>query len=225
MVDSKLTLAEVQSAYDSQEVFEKHLQMWNDAIHTRFVDELLAGSVKDEHLREYLEQDYLFFKAFLRLLGAAVAKAPSLTATLTLSQQLGFVANDENTYFDDCLAELGGQKGVEPNATTARFLQLYAKITTTGTYTQIIALLFVAEAIYLDWARRSSDANQTGGSLELAYKHQEWINIHLDYGFIDWVKFLKAEFTKLTLTPADFTMIEEVITLENDFFNAAYDVG
>lgn len=79
---------------------------WDAAVNHPFVDQLLDGSLSDDHLRGYLVQDYQFCDAFTALLGQAVASAPSLTSRLVFARVLGAFASDENTYFQDCFEEL-----------------------------------------------------------------------------------------------------------------------
>src|SRR5699024_12175704 len=80
---------------------------WEKAVGHRFVHELFDATIADPVMAGYLVQDYRFLDSFLMLLGSAVASADSLEPRLRISQFIGEIAGDENTYFIDAFAAIG----------------------------------------------------------------------------------------------------------------------
>lgn len=145
----------------ANELRNQHAEDWDAAVNHPFVDQLLDGSLPDENLRHYLVQDYQFCDAFTALLGQAVASAPSLPSRLVFAGVLGAFASDENTYFQDCFAELdvpeADRAAPELHRVTRDFDALMRSALGTRSYPEVLAVLLVAEWLYGDWAARAGD--------------------------------------------------------------------
>ena len=89
----------------TDELKNENIETWDAAIHHRFVNELVEGTIPDAVLAGYLIQDYRFLDSFLALLGAAVTTADTLDSRLVFSKYIGEVAGDEITYFVDAFDE------------------------------------------------------------------------------------------------------------------------
>ncbi|MFT8638637.1 TenA family protein [Bifidobacterium sp.] len=74
---------------------------WDAAVNHRFNRELVSDTLDDKVLRKYLIQDWQYTDGFYSLLGQAVASADRLESKIRLGRQLGFIANDEDSYFRD----------------------------------------------------------------------------------------------------------------------------
>ncbi|MDR0846766.1 MAG: TenA family protein [Lactobacillales bacterium] len=192
------------------------MDYWNAAVNSRFVTELVTGEIDDKFLGEYLVQDYQFFEAFMEVIGAAITYADTLEAKVRYGQQLGFICNDENDYFVDTFKEIGVDDYAAPELkpATVGFFDVYARVIESRDYKEIVTMLYVAEALYLDWARRYDGR-------PLAPKHFGWVDVHLEHGFIEWVDFLHDEFTRLGLS-SDDELYKIVTKLEFDFFEEVY---
>jgi thiaminase (transcriptional activator TenA) len=89
-------------------------------------------------------------------------------------------------------------------------------------YPSCLAVLLVAEWLYLDWATRP-DATLPDEPIQ-----REWIELHSGPAFEAWVAFLRAEFDRVTpgLDAAHRGRVAELFTravdLELGFFEAAY---
>ncbi len=201
---------------------------WEAAVGHRFVDELLAGTLDDAVLTTYLVQDYQFCDAFVALLGAATATAPDLATRLVFARQLGFFAADENTYFVDSFDALGvrEQDRVAPELTSATrdFDAVMREAAASRSYPAALAVLVVAEWLYLDWATRP-DADPAAATRP---EHLGWVDLHRGPDFTAWVDFLRTQLD--THEPADpaeadlvTSLFDRAVRCELAFFDAAYD--
>ena len=198
---------------------------WDAAVGHRFVDELLAGTLADDVLAGYLVQDYQFCDAFTALLGQGCASAPDLDSRLVFARQLGMFASDENTYFVDSFDALGvpDSERSEPQLTnaTAAFDALMREALHSRSYAQVLAVLLVAEWLYLDWATRP-DAGDSGRP-----EHLGWIELHRGPAFTTWVDWLRAQLDAHEPTDdgerrAVESVFARAVRCELAFFDAAY---
>lgn len=197
---------------------------WTRAVEHRFVRELCAGSVDDAVLANYLVQDHRFIDAFLSLLGGAIASADTFEARLRLGRFVGMVSSDENSYFLRCFDALGvdarAREAIPDNAATAGFKSLMREAAASRSYAATLAVLNVAEWLYLDWATRAPQP------LPPRFEHAEWITLHDNPFFRDFVAFLRAELDRVG--PAEDALardfFQRTVAIELAFFDAAYDL-
>jgi thiaminase/transcriptional activator TenA len=201
---------------------------WDSAVTHPFVAGLFAGTLPVPKMRAYLVQDYQFVDSFVALMGAAVAVADSTEARMVIARQLGLVAAEENTYFRRSFDALGvadderTQPGLLPP--TASFIALMNEAAGTRDYAACLAVLTVAEWLYLDWASRAPDP------LPADPIAREWIELHDNPQFAAWVAFLRAELDRLIpalAPPASDRCVRffaEATRLERAFFEAAHTV-
>ncbi|GLZ45801.1 aminopyrimidine aminohydrolase [Actinomycetospora sp. NBRC 106375] len=194
---------------------------WEAATGHRFVDELRSGTLDDAVLARYLAQDALFLDRFVALLGAAVAHADRTEPRMAVARQLGLVAGDEDDYFTRALARLGVTGTAEPLPPTRGFLALMDDARRSASYGQVLAVLLVAEWLYLDWASRP-------GPVPDDWLHREWIDLHRGPAFAAWVDLLRTE-TDRVAAGADAATRDHMaaaftraVDLELAFFDAAY---
>ena len=197
--------------------------VWSQATGHRFVRELLAGTVPDAAMARYLIQDHRFLDAFLTLLGAAVATADSFEARLRLGRFIGMVSGEENTYFLRAFEALGvtpAEREQRPDTqATAGFKAIMREAAATRSYAATLAVLNVAEWLYLDWAMKAA------APLPRSFVHAEWITLHDNPDFRDFVAFLRAELDRVG--PAEEALSRDfflrAVTLERAFFDSAYE--
>ena len=196
---------------------------WSKATGHRFVTELFDGSVPERVMASYLIQDHRFLDSFLILLGAAIATADSFEARLRFGRFAGMVSVEENTYFLRSFEALGvseQERSETPDTRpTAGFKAIMREAATTRSYTAALAVLNVAEWLYLEWAMKAPRP------LPSNFVHAEWITLHDNPDFQDFVAFLRAELDRVgPLDPdvaRDFFL--RAVALELAFFEAAYD--
>ncbi len=200
---------------------------WEAAVGSQFVDELLAGTVDDAVLTRYLVQDYQFCDAFTALLGAATATAPDLADRLVFARQLGFFASDENDYFHRAFDALGVPESdrVAPQLTNATraFDTVMRRAADSRSYAAALAVLVVAEWLYLDWATRP-DANPPACTRP---EHLGWVDLHRGPEFTAWVDWLRSRLDAHEPSdPDELDMVTDLfqraVRCEAAFFEAAY---
>ncbi|MCW0215830.1 MAG: TenA family protein [Pseudonocardia sp.] len=199
---------------------------WDAAVRHRFVHELWDGSLDRDVLARYLVQDFQFCDAFLALMGAAVATCDDPAARVTHARQVGLVAGDEHEFFHSSFDALGvsvaDRTSPSRAAPTTGFVALMDRARTSGDHASCLAVLLVAEWLYLDWATRPSSPAPVDPIL------REWIDLHRGPDFETWVAFLRAEFdrTAAALDPPVAQRVSELfgeaVALELAFFEAAY---
>lgn len=196
---------------------------WSQSVGHRFVRELLDGSVSDAVMARYLIQDHRFLDSFLTLLGAALASADSFEARIRFGRFIGMVSGEENTYFLRSFDALGvsEQDRIAPPDTkaTAGFKAIMREAAATRSYAAALSVLVVAEWLYLDWAQQASQP------LPASFIHAEWITLHDNLDFRDFVGFLRSELDRVgpgeAETSRDFFL--RTVALEKAFFDSAYD--
>ncbi|SIS39271.1 thiaminase (transcriptional activator TenA) [Corynebacterium appendicis CIP 107643] len=207
----------------SDELRDAHREKWDAAVGHRFVQELFDGTIDDGVMAGYLVQDYRFLDSFLQLLGAAMSTADELAPRLRLSQFIGEVAGDENTYFLRSFKELGvtvEQRDNTPDTSACTgFTSLMREAAETRSYAAALGVLVVAEWLYLDWATNAPEKRPE------SFVHNEWIELHDYPEFHDLVEFLRSEVDRVG--PDNREVVEEyfgrAVALELDFFNNSYE--
>jgi thiaminase/transcriptional activator TenA len=195
---------------------------WSDAVGHRFVKELFAGTVPDAVIARYLIQDHRFLDSFLTLLGAALASTDLFSARLRLGRFIGMVSGEENTYFLRAFEALGvteDRRATDPDTKpTAGFQSIMREAAETRSYAAALSVLVVAEWLYLDWASRAPKP------LPDNFVYAEWITLHDNPDFRDFVDFLRAELDRIGPAQADLCrdLFQRAAALELSFFEAAY---
>ncbi|WP_038364116.1 TenA family protein [Bosea sp. UNC402CLCol] len=197
--------------------------LWSQATEHRFVRELLSGTISDAVMARYLIQDHRFLDAFLTLLGAAVATTDSFEARLRFGRFIGMVSGEENTYFLRAFQALGvtaAEREQPPDTqATAGFKTIMRDAAATRSYAAALAVLNVAEWLYLDWATKAT------APLPRNFVHAEWISLHDNPDFRDFVAFLRAELDRVG--PAEAALSRDfflrAVALELAFFDSAYE--
>lgn len=205
----------------SDRLRQENAQTWQAATHHRFVDELLAGRIAAPVMARYLVQDHRFLDAFLTLLGAAIASADRFAARLRFGQFAGMVSGAENDYFLRAFAALGvteeARAAIPDSAPTTGFQAIMREAAATRSYPAVLAVLNVAEGLYLDWALRADGLPQN-------FVHAEWITLHDNPVFRDFVSFLRAELDRVG--PGAEAQVRDffarAVGLELAFFDDAY---
>ncbi|WP_449433009.1 TenA family protein [Pseudomonas putida] len=195
---------------------------WSAAVEHRFVSQLCDGSLPDPVMVRYLVQDHRFIDSFLTLLGAAIATADTFEARLRLGRFAGMISSDENTYFLRAFEALDVSPAQrdEPrdSVPTAGFKAIMREAAATRSYAAALAVLNVAEGLYLDWASRAPQP------LPGNFIHAEWITLHDNPAFRDFVAFLQAELDRVGPREAQLSagFYQRTVELELAFFDAVY---
>jgi thiaminase/transcriptional activator TenA len=154
-----------------------------------------------------------------------MAASDRFEARLRLARFAGLVAGEENTYFERAFTALGvsaERRASAPDTqATMGFKALMREAAERRSYGAALSVLTVAEWLYLDWASRA------GASMPENFVHREWITLHDNPGFADFVDFLRAELDRVG--PSDAALCQDLfaraVALEGRFFDSAYEEG
>lgn len=206
----------------SNSLLEAHRALFEKATSHKLTQQLCAGTLPDRTLYVYLAQDLQFFQSGLRLLTKTTSVAPDTNSLLILAKKIGFFANDENSYFHECLAHIADAL---PAADQARFresrlpqvdryVQLLERTAKSETsYAKLITFVYCMELVYLQWPKNCTVA------AGLHWKYQTWIDLHAGDHFETWCEFLQQEVDKCDYAEVSDTFAQ-VLQLELEFFEA-----
>jgi len=195
---------------------------WSYAVGHRFVKELYTGTMPNAVMARYLIQDHRFLDSFLTLLGAALATADTFEARLRFGRFIGTVSSEENTYFlraFEALSVKENRRAADPDTQpSAGFKAIMREAAKTRSYAAALSVLVVTEWLYLDWASRAPKP------LPDNFVHAEWITLHDNPNFRDFVDFLRAELDRVGPAQSDLCgdFFRRAVALEFAFFDAAY---
>ncbi len=161
---------------------------WAAATTHRFTRELADDTLAGDVWRNYLIQDYAFVETLTSLCGYAVARAPTMAEKTRFSGFLSVLTGAEDAFFKRAFAAADVPEddwaGAADSDVTAAFKALFADAWA-GSYSDILSVFLPVEWVYLTWA-----TDQQGKKPRPAY--EEWILLHNDPGFRDFVMFMKA---------------------------------
>ncbi len=162
--------AEVRARYHTQ---------WEAVVTHPFVLEMGDGSLDIDRFRNYFRQDYVFCKDLVKLTAVAIARAaPDYQAGKVLNRFLANFLSAENDLFLNGFQELGITAGeylaAEANPVTQAFGDFMVRTALEGNFDELLALFYVTEGTYLDWATRLINAGARPGNPV----YQGWIDIH-----------------------------------------------
>lgn len=195
---------------------------WHAATNHAFTDALAAGTLAQEKMAGYLQQDYLFLDEFVRLLAAAIANAPSLADRVPAAQFLALITGPENTYFLRSFQAFNVPAETPALPQTRAFQDLMQEARLSGRYECMLAVLVVAEWSYLDWA-----TPHAGQAEALPFWFGEWITLHSGDGFQGVVNYLRTQLDQIwaSLDASERARVEDLfaraVRLERAFFVAA----
>ncbi|QEU60118.1 Pet18 [Kluyveromyces lactis] len=182
--------------------------------------ELCNGTLSDDVLYIYCAQDKKFFILALRLLAFYSSRAPSEEALLRLCKQVGFLAGEENDYFDQCL-QLTERDPLKRFKTQVlpkvqKYLDFLEKMPASVDYGQWVTHMWCAEYVYWKWAHHLPRSDK------LEWKHKEWIKLHDGDHFEEWCNFLAGEVDKLQYEDVSRIFVT-TLELEKDFFDSCLE--
>jgi thiaminase/transcriptional activator TenA len=165
------------------------------AVGHRFVRELFAGAVPDAVMARYLIQDHRFLDRFLTLLGATLANADTFEARVRFGRFIGTVSGEENTFFSARSRRSASRRtGARPIPIRSRppaSRRSCARPQKRAAMPPRFRSSSWPEWLYLDWASRAPKP------LPDNFVHAEWIKLHDNPDFRDFVDFLRAELDRI----------------------------
>lgn len=200
---------------------------WTAATTHRFTQALIATTVPRDVMVRYLVQDYAFIDGFVALLGRAIATAPSLPERLPLGRFMGLVCSEENTYFQRSFVALDVPEAdwraplLSPPA--ASFRALMAEAAASPSHAEQLAVLTVAEWVYLSWARPARDTRPAE-----PFWCAEWVDLHASPFFEGFVEGLRTALDREVLAADEagrariLDLFRRATALERAFFDSAF---
>ncbi len=157
----------------------RHHALWEAMVTHPFVTEMGGGTLDIAKFRNYFRQDYVFCSDLVKLTSIAIAKAaPDYEAGKVLN---GFLANflsAENDLFLNGFHDLGVSaeeyRQTEANPVTQAFGDFMVRTAWEGDLEDLLAMFYVTEGTYLDWATRLINAGVKPNNAV----YQGWIDIH-----------------------------------------------
>lgn len=193
---------------------------WNQAINSRFVNELLDDTLPESILKSYLIQDFKFFNQ--GIMAHAIELAPRQETKDMLAKQSQWFADNEATYFTGFLKEYGitdeEYNNSEQTPANREYCEYLTKLVQ-GTWEELITALCCMEWIYLAWAKRTIDA----GVVQQIPAHKGWVDLHEGDYFRAWTGRLIAlvnEYASVDGSEAD--VFRTIVHLECRFFEDSY---
>lgn len=211
----------------SEILLEKHAAIYKKATEHPLTKQLCQGTLSDKRLYIYIAQDLQFFNSSLKLICKTTSLAPKTDSLITLAKKIGFFANDENTYFQDCLKETKSamnSKEIEyfnniQIKPVEKYIDFVNELCTNDkiTYAELITFLWICEQVYLQWAHYLPKKDN------LHWKYQTWIDLHDGEHFVSWCDFLRNEVDNLKLNDDIENIFVNVVNLEFDFFESCFN--
>ncbi len=163
----------------TDELRAKYHDQWESMVTHPFVLEMGDGSLDIAKFRSYFRQDYVFCKDLVKLTSIAIAKAaPDYDAGKILNGFLSNFLSAENDLFLNGFHDLGVTAEqyleTEANPVTQGFGDFMVRTALEGDFDDLLALFYVTEGTYLDWAERLINS----GAQPNNAVYQGWIDIH-----------------------------------------------
>lgn len=199
---------------------------WDTALGHRFFRQVATDAIDDRVFARYLRIEYGFVDTAARVLGYAVAKAPSFQERRRLGVGLYGLVTDQERFFIDAFERMGARAGertaLPPPGSALPLHTLFLNVAETENYEEILACTLAAEWMYLTWC---STANQSPSSREYI---RDWVALHAGGAFADHVAWVRSELDDRGPTLAAprqarlVALFEQALAAEIAFHDAAY---
>lgn len=219
----------------SPESFTEHLRKthhatWEAATDNRFVRELVTDEIDAAVYARYLTLDYAFIDALVSTFGHAVSVAPGMPEKIRFAKFLAMLTSEENDYFLRSFEAFGlpapSFENPISHPVVDGFNDLLARQRAADTYLDVLAVLVTVEWVYLEWA---SAAIESGAPSPTRFYLSEWITLHADPSFAEFVNWMRSELDREAASANDASRARaevafvEALELEAAFFAASYD--
>ncbi|CAH6722305.1 protein Pet18p [[Candida] jaroonii] len=210
----------------TDDLFEEFNHLYLPSINHQLTKELCRGTLSDSRLFTYLVQDLKYFDIGLNLFAKTMTLCDNMKSKIVLGKQIGFIANDENDYFEKAIEELKLTVNDTIQDKVLPEVDQYLKYMTyliedSKSYPELVTALYFMEQVYLGWA----DLNMASVPEDLEYKYKEWIDLHSGEDFTKWTNFLRSEVDRVGSKDLKGvkSATEKVLTLELQFFDSCYN--
>jgi thiaminase/transcriptional activator TenA len=201
---------------------------WAKALDHRFFREVADDTVENRVFQRYLRIEYGFVDCAARVLGYAVAKAPSFAERTRLALGLHGLVTDQQDYFMAAFEAAGMPPeqcmALAPDALSKTLHDVFLGAAETRGYEVILACILAAEWMYLTWCTHAERTPSRRNYLS------DWVALHAGGSFAEHVAWVRSEIDRRApLLPADRqaglnTLFEAALAAEMPFHDAAYAV-
>jgi len=208
----------------TERLLAEHQGVWQAMQQHPFVTAIEQGTLPERVFNQYLVFEGDFVATAIAIFSYAVIKAPDIRHQRWLIGVLDALANEQIAYFERVMRErnIQPQDYLHSTPDVQRFSQGMLDSAETGSYAEILTLMFGAEWMYYHWCQRVSQSAIADADIK------EWVAMHAEKTFIDQASWLKAELDGLAVS-LDETQLQrlsalygDVLQWEIDFHSAAF---
>lgn len=208
----------------TEQLLAEHHESWQAMQTHPFVTGIENGTLPARVFNQYLVFEGDFVATAIGIFSHAVIKAPDIRHQRWLIGVLDALANEQIAYFERVMSERNiDQAHYHHSAPEVyRFSQGMLSTAETGSYAEILTLMFGAEWMYYHWCDRVSRSDIADPDVKA------WVAMHAEKTFIDQASWLKAELDRCAaqLTAAERQRLSvlygQVLQWEIDFHSAAF---
>jgi thiaminase/transcriptional activator TenA len=195
-------------------------QIWDEVIQHRFFQEVIADTLETDRLIRYLGVEYAFIDTAAIVLGHAVTKARSFDERQRLALGLYGLVTDQETFFQNAFESLNVPNSRLRTHQSDKLHALFLGTASQGSYAEILATIFGAEWLYLQWC---TTANKTPARRPVI---RRWVELHAGGSFASHVYWVRSQLDSFILSSGEKAKIqkifEETLKAEDAFHDAVY---
>ena len=196
---------------------------WDAVLGHRFFHEVATDAIDDRVFARYLKIEYGFVDTAARVLGYAVAKAPSFQERRRLALGLYGLVTDQEQFFVDAFKQMGESADQRTESPLALSLHaLFLKVAAEEGYEEILTCVLAAEWMYLTWCSKANNSSSSRAYI------RDWAVLHAGGAFADHVAWVRSEIDERGPALADSrqarlrALFEQALEAESAFHDAAY---
>lgn len=209
----------------TEQLLAEHHESWQAMQTHPFVTGIEDGTLPARVFNQYLVFEGDFVATAIGIFSYAVIKAPDIRHQRWLIGVLDALANEQIAYFERVMnaRDVNPANYLRSAPEVYRFSQGMLRTAETGSYAEILTLMFGAEWMYYHWCERVSHAEIADPDVKA------WVVMHAEKTFIDQASWLKAELDRCAaeLSAAERLRLSvlygQVLQWEIDFHSAAFD--
>jgi len=208
----------------TEQLLVEHQEAWQAMQYHPFVTGIEQGTLPERVFNQYLVYEGDFVATAIGIFSYAVIKAPNIRHQRWLIGVLDALANEQIAYFERIMHERNVSAADYQHSTpdVNRFSQGMLHTAKTGSYAEILTLMFGAEWMYYHWCARVSQSHIADEAV------RDWVVMHAEKTFIDQASWLKAELDQAAISLSDeqrqglSVLYGQVLQWEIDFHSAAF---
>jgi len=172
----------------SQDLKEKHSDLWEQNLKHPFLKEIESGNLPIENFKFYMKQDYLYLLEYCKAIALLIAKSESEEKIRDYTEVLYKTVNLEIDHHRKYCEEVGIEnlEETEMAPTTAAYTQYLVKTAYSESVPQIISVILPCFWVYLDMGKEldPSDTKED---------YRKWILMYRSKEFEELIKKLKDD--------------------------------